>query len=77
MSELLVSRTVRFGSSPLAFAPNIFRWAINAYQIHSQRKAARNVINSWDHGMTSKQVDDVLCGNIPILVEGETVVVNV
>jgi len=69
-------RIIRFGSNEAVYAPNVFKWALNAYQFPSQRKAAHNIMKTWNHGLEPKQVDEILAGKIPFDVdENEAVVI--
>lgn len=69
-------RIIRFGSNEAVYAPNIFKWAVNAYKFEDQREAAKNVLNSWTHSLEPNELHGILDGTIPFDVdENEAVVV--
>lgn len=69
-------RTVRLGSTTMVSAPGILRWAMNGFRFKCDRKKMRDVMKSWEAGLTDKQWDGVLSGTIPHTIDGETVVIT-
>ena len=70
-------KTVRLASTTMVNAPGILRWAQNGFKFKRDRKRMRDVMKSWEAGLTDKQWDGVLAGTIPHTVEGDVVVITI